>query len=287
MLEIFVFAALLLIHFFLDEKNTPAILSFKRHPFVWSGITGMLASYLLHQACFLFHDKIQVLGNIYGYISKPTDTYYLEFLPVVTSFSILGWFLRCLWSNCCEGSSAGVVQDANYAGYVKVVPSQPGEIGRSIKGLLITVLAMVCFVCGLDLMRSDAMTNKWVKVTGSVSGLEQSSRWDAKNGRHYLLEMRTVYTYGKKSFVNTHYFSDGEIAPAMKRYAIAEPVSILCNPRDLEQSVVEQERKIPQRSRQESQFVTLALLLMLVLWIIPCRFLDFGLNNKLAGEYRL
>lgn len=131
------------------------------------------------------------------------------------------------------------------------------------------------------------MVDKWIKVTGRVYSIRHDSVLDERSVRHQYITVYTFYNDKERTYSNSLIISDDKIPAALKRYPVSGPVVLLCNPADMQQSVVEQERDIPARSAMEKQFLIAALGVMIVLWFIPNRFFDLGLNEKLAGDHYL
>ncbi|MBK9276598.1 MAG: DUF3592 domain-containing protein [Candidatus Obscuribacter sp.] len=284
----FIVVTLLLLNFFLGERGLNLTITFQRRPVVWSALTGILSTYWLYLACNLFHKQVPFLNNLYVYIRRPSDTYHIEIaLFVGLALCLLCYFLRG-WLTCfTEVGNMPTASPGAPPPILRVAPSGPGEIGGSLKGLMLTLLVVLSIFCGLDLYRSQVMIDRWIKIAGKVQSLNQSSSWDAKNGRHNYLSVDIQYWYQNQAYTNTLSFRDVEITPALKRYSKGSAVVLLCNPQDVSQSVVEQERNISARSSTERQLLLVALSVMLLVWFIPNRFFDMGLNGKLAGDYQL
>jgi hypothetical protein len=285
----FTITSLLLLNLFLGERGFHFTITFSRHPVIWSIFTGVFSTFWFYLACVLFHEQVPALNNIYNYVSRPSDTNHVEIVLFVgASFILLYYFVRG-WIACCfeecNSQTTGLAGHESSTTILRIVPSRPGEIGKSVKCLVLTVCALCCIICGLDIYRSQAMITKWIKLTGVVKSIEHSTDWDAKYGRHNYITVETAYQHENKKFINTLYFRDGEIPAALKRYSVSTPVVLLCNPQDLQQSEVEQERNITVRSSSEKQLIGTLLVVMMLVWLIPNRLFDLGMNGKLAGDY--
>ena len=176
---------------------------------MWSALAGALSTFWLYLACLLYHEKVPALNNVYSFISRPSDTNHIEIaLFVGVSLSLLCYFLQG-WTACSlEGSgsqpsfSAGKESSLSI---VHIVPSRPGEIGKSLKDLALTVFALGGIVYGLDLYRSQAMDSKWIKLTGVVESVKHSTDCD-KYGRHYYITVETRYGHTDRNYINSLYF---------------------------------------------------------------------------------
>ncbi|HNG74686.1 MAG TPA: hypothetical protein PLY72_09535 [Candidatus Obscuribacter sp.] len=275
MLVQFIIVSLLLLNFFLGERGFHLTVTFQRRPVVWSVLTGTLWTVWLYQSCFLLHGQVPALGNGYSCFSYRDSSYIDLALIVGASLVLVCYFLGgCL--ACRKQATRLSASGQSSPQVVPVVRSRPGQIGFTVRSIVVTILALVCVHSGVALYRNQVMSEKWIKVTGVVHSVKLDSVRDAESGKHNYMTVYTFYRHGDRSCSNSLIFRDDEIPLALKRYSVSSPVVLLCNPEDVQMSVVEDASNIPAQSAALRQFLLSALAVMICVCLLPRRFFRYG-----------